>query len=88
MKFPVLALLRVIRRLPSGDLRLPGLGIAEAWRLTVFLDEIQEALWRDYGLEIEAYLDSGQDTECVLPPGTVARWQPPPGSIDGSNVDF
>jgi len=85
---PVRALLRCLRRNSDGDFRLPRLTVEDAWRLTEFLDQIQEAIWMDYGPEITAYLDSGQDTESVLPPGAVAQWDPPPGAKDDETMDF
>ena len=62
MRFPTKALLRCIRRRPKGtELWLPILTAREAWQLTEFLDEIQEAIWMEYGLVISDYLDSRTD---------------------------
>lgn len=58
MKYPVRALLRSLRRDPSRTrFWLPDLTPEEAWLLTEFLDDIQEAIWMDYGMEIATYLD-------------------------------
>jgi len=58
VKYPVRALLRSLRRDPSRTrFWLPDLTAQEAWQLTEFLDDIQDAIWMDYGLEIAAYLD-------------------------------
>lgn len=59
MRYPTRALLRCLRRKPPGtDFWLPGLTAQEAWQLTEFLDEIQEAIWMDYGQAISDYLDA------------------------------
>jgi hypothetical protein len=58
VRYPTRKLLRCLQRKPPGtDFWLPGLTGKEAWLLTEFLDEIQEAIWMDYGKEIAAYLD-------------------------------
>ena len=64
MKYPTRALLRSLRRKPRDkDFWLPGLTAKEAWQLTEFLDEIQEAIWMDYGLAISAYLDARDERD-------------------------
>ena len=66
MKYPTRALLRSIRRKDSGaSFWLSDLTAKEAWRLTEFLDEIQEAIWMDYGQAIAEYLDA---RDCHPPP--------------------
>ena len=66
MKYPTRALLRCLRRKDRGArLWLPDLTAKEAWRLTEFLDEIQEAIWMDYGQAISEYLDA---RDCHPPP--------------------
>ena len=66
MKYPTRALLRCLRRKAKGtDFWLPDLNTKEAWRLTEFLDEIQEAIWMDYGQAITEYLDP---RDCHPPP--------------------
>ena len=67
MKYPTRALLRCLRRKELGvGFWLPDLTAKEAWRLTEFLDEIQEAIWMDYGQAIAEYLDA---RDCHPPPG-------------------
>jgi hypothetical protein len=59
VKYPTRALLRSLRRKPPDkDFWLPGLTAKEAWQLTEFLDEIQEAIWMDYGQAISDYMDA------------------------------
>jgi hypothetical protein len=36
----------------------------EAWALTEFLDEVQEAIWMDHGDEISDYLDGLDRLDC------------------------
>ena len=69
MKYPTRALLRCLSRQAKGTgFWLPTLTAREAWRLTEFLDEIQEAIWLDYGNAISDYLDS---RACRPPPRKV-----------------
>jgi len=49
---------------PLKTLRLPPMDAEQAWVLTEFLDEVQEAIWMDHGLEIADYLDSGGSLDC------------------------
>ena len=66
MKYPTRALLQCLRRKDLGaGLWLPDLTAKEAWRLTEFLDEIQEAIWMDYGMAIAEYLNA---RDCHPPP--------------------
>jgi hypothetical protein len=66
VKYPTRVLLRCLRKKNLGaGFWLPDLTAKEAWRLTEFLDEIQEAIWMDYGQAIAEYLD-GRD--CHPPP--------------------
>jgi hypothetical protein len=59
VKYPTRALLRSLRRKDLGEgFWLPNLTPKEAWRITEFLDEIQEAIWMDYGQAIAEYLDA------------------------------
>jgi len=58
VRYPTRELLRCLqRKAPGKDFWLPGLTAKEAWLLTAFLDEIQEAIWLDYGIAISHYLD-------------------------------
>jgi hypothetical protein len=81
VKYPTRALLQCLRRKARGmDFWLPGLTARDAWRLTEFLDEIQEAIWMDYGDAISDYLDS---RDCHPPPGEVpAGTRPDPSDIE------
>ena len=64
MKYPTRALLRSLRRKPRDkDFWLPGLTAKEAWQLTEFLDEIQEAIWMDYGQAISDYLEARDERD-------------------------
>ena len=56
MRYPTKALLRCRRDSTSGtNCWLPDLTPEEAWWLTEFLDELQEAIWMDYGDQIVAH---------------------------------
>jgi hypothetical protein len=68
-------MLRCLRRKDLGEgFWLPDLTAKEAWHLTEFLDEIQEAIWMDYGQAIAEYLD---DRDCHPPPrGATADFVP------------
>ena len=81
MKYPTRALLRCLRRKPKGtDFWLPDLTAREAWRLTEFLDEIQEAIWMDYGDAISDFLDS---RDCRSSPrGGAAETKPSPSDTE------
>jgi hypothetical protein len=69
VKYPTRALLRCLRRKAQGtEFWLPELTARQAWRLTEFLDEIQEAIWMDYGNAIADCLDS---RDCHPPPSEV-----------------
>ena len=76
MKYPTQTLLRCLSRQAKGTgFWLPALTAREAWRLTEFLDEIQEAIWMDYGKAISDYLDS---QDCRPPPRKgIAESTPP-----------
>ena len=79
MKYPTRALLRCLRRRAQGTgFWLPDLTAREAWGLTEFLDEIQEAIWMDYGEAITDYLDS---RDC-RPPPRKAGAEPMPSPVD------
>jgi len=75
VKYPTRTLLRCLRRKELGaGFWLPDLTAKEAWHLTEFLDEIQEAIWMDYGLAIAEYLDA---RDCHPPPmGAIADSAP------------
>jgi hypothetical protein len=81
VKYPTRTLLRCLRRKAKGaDFWLPDLTAKEAWRLTEFLDEIQEAIWLDYGQAIAGCLDA---QDCRPPPReVVAETMPSPFDID------
>jgi len=75
VKYPTRALLRCLRRRDLGaGFWLPDLTAKEAWHLTEFLDEIQEAIWMDYSQAIAEYLDA---QDCHPPPrGAIADIAP------------
>jgi len=81
VKYPTRTLLRCLRRKAKGtDFWLPDLTAREAWRLTEFLDEIQDAIWLDYGDAISDYLDC---RDCRPPPQASApAATPSPCSIE------
>jgi len=79
VRYPTRDLLRCLRRKAKGtDFWLPDLTAGEAWRLTEFLDEIQEAIWMEYGNAISDYLDS---RNCRPPPQEV-RAETIPAPVD------
>ena len=86
MKYPTRALLRCVRRKDLGaGLWLPDLTAKEAWRLTEFLDEIQEAIWMDYGQEIAEYLDA---RDCRPPPCAASAGLDPAAVAKQDGPDF
>jgi len=61
VRFPteeVLACLLERAQEPIKLLKLAPMDAEAAWVLTEFLDEVQEAIWMDHGLEISDYLDA------------------------------
>jgi peptide subunit release factor 1 (eRF1) len=67
VRFPaeeVLACILERAKEPLKLLKLPPMDAEEAWVLTEFLDEVQEAIWMDYGDEISDYLDSMGAMDC------------------------
>jgi hypothetical protein len=62
MKFPTDIQMNYIRERALApvpeSLNMLFLSVEEAWMLMEFLDEVQEAIWLDYGLDIADYLDS------------------------------
>ncbi|NTV73953.1 MAG: hypothetical protein HGA66_07075 [Holophaga sp.] len=67
MRFPteeVLACILERAKEPLPLLKLPRMDAEEAWVLTEFLDEVQEAIWMDHGLEISDYLDARGAMDC------------------------
>ena len=67
MRFPteeVLASILERAKEPIPLLKLPPMDAEEAWVLTEFLDEVQEAIWMDHGIEISDYLDSRDAMDC------------------------
>ena len=67
MRFPtedVLACIIERAQEPLRGLQLPDLDAEEAWVLTEFLDEVQEAIWMDHGDEISDYLDTRSRLDC------------------------
>jgi len=67
VKFPteeVLACILERAKEPIPLLKLPPMDAEEAWLLTEFLDEVQEAIWMDHGIEISDYLDSRGALDC------------------------
>jgi len=49
---------------PLRGLTLPPMDAEQAWVLTEFLDEVQEAIWMDHGIEIAEYLDNRDRLDC------------------------
>ena len=67
MRFPskeVLACIIARAKDPRPWLELPPMCAEEAWKLTEFLDEVQEAIWMDHGDEISDYLDGRDRLDC------------------------
>jgi len=67
VRFPteeVLACILERAKDPIPLLKLPPLDAEEAWVLTEFLDEVQEAIWMDHGIEISEYLDTRDAMDC------------------------
>jgi hypothetical protein len=67
VKFPTEDVLACILERARGSVRglkLPDLDAEAAWVLTEFLDEVQEAIWMDYGDEISDYLDGRGRLDC------------------------
>ena len=67
MRFPskeVLACIMARAKDPRPWLELPPMCAEEAWVWTEFLDEVQEAIWMDHGLEISDYLDARGAMDC------------------------
>ena len=67
MRFPteeVLACILARTQEPIKLLKLAPMDAEAAWVLTEFLDEVQEAIWMDHGLEISDYLDARGAVDC------------------------
>ena len=67
MRFPteeVLACILARTQEPIKLLKLAPMDAEAAWVLTEFLDEVQEAIWMDHGLEISDYLDARGNVDC------------------------
>ena len=67
MRFPteeVLACILERAQEPIKLLKLAPMDAEAAWVLTEFLDEVQEAIWMDHGLEISDYLDAKRVMDC------------------------
>ena len=67
MRFPteeVLACILARAQEPIKLLKLAPMDAEAAWALTEFLDEVQEAIWMDHGLEISDYLDAKRVMDC------------------------
>ncbi len=67
MRFPteeVLACILERAQEPIKLLKLAPMDAEEAWVLTEFLDEVQEAIWMEHGLEISDYLDARGTVDC------------------------
>ena len=67
MRFPteeVLACILERAHEPIKLLNLAPMDAEAAWVLTEFLDEVQEAIWMDHGLEISDYLDAKGAMDC------------------------
>ena len=86
MKYPTRALLRSLRRrTPGTGFWLPGLTAKEAWKLTEFLDEIQEAIWMDYGNAIADYLAC---PDCPDPAQKTVAGAAPPNVYTQGSIKF
>jgi len=67
VRFPteeVLACILERAQEPIKLLKLAPMDAEAAWVLTEFLDEVQEAIWMDHGLEISDYLDARGAVDC------------------------
>ena len=67
MRFPTEEVLACILERAKESLKLlelPPMDAEEAWVLTEFLDEVQEAIWMDHGIEISDYLDARGAMDC------------------------
>jgi hypothetical protein len=67
VRFPteeVLACILERAQEPIKLLKLAPMDAEAAWVLTEFLDEVQEAIWMDHGLEISDYLDARGAMDC------------------------
>jgi hypothetical protein len=67
VRFPteeVLACILERAQEPIKLLNLAPMDAEAAWVLTEFLDEVQEAIWMDHGLEISDYLDAKRAMDC------------------------
>jgi len=67
VRFPTEEVLaRILERAqePIKLLKLAPMNAEAAWVLTEFLDEVQEAIWMDHGLEISDYLDARGAVDC------------------------
>jgi hypothetical protein len=67
VRFPteeVLACILERAQEPIKLLKLAPMDAEAAWVLTEFLDEVQEAIWMNHGLEISDYLDSKGAMDC------------------------
>jgi len=67
VRFPTEEVLaRILERAqePIKLLKLAPMNAEAAWVLTEFLDEVQEAIWMDHGLEISDYLDARGVVDC------------------------
>lgn len=88
MRFPseeALACIMARAKDPRQWLELPPMCAEEAWTLTEFLDEIQEAIWMDHGNEIADYLDSRDRLDCYHSSEDVGEGPdapPPPEDTD------
>jgi len=67
VRFPteeVLACILERAQEPIKLLKLAPMDAEAAWVLTEFLDEVQEAIWMDHGIEISDYLDARSAMDC------------------------
>ena len=89
MRFPseeVLACILARAKEPRPWLILPPMGAEEAWVLTEFLDEVQEAIWMNHGDEISDYLDGGDRLDCYQSAEDVSEGPFAPSSPE--DLDF
>jgi hypothetical protein len=73
VRYPTRALLRCLNQQPPGTaFWLPDLTAEDAWRLSEFLDDIQKAIWMDYGDTMVAYRQSMPFPDLDPPPDAEA----------------
>lgn len=83
MRYPTKALLRCRRRSTPGTcFWLPDLTPEEAWWLTEFLDDFQEAIWMDHGDQIMAHQNALDFPDLHPPPESWTEARAPAAAPD------